>query len=252
MLFTALLFTPPAQAQIEVINPENPKKTRIQTYTPAFLRTYKDELIAELNSNIKHVNGMAGCGAWYGLTALDDRIETHSGVLFYYKDMANKTIKLYFEEKSDEGEVAVQGVTFVFDKKDVAQAFAEQLYTVAHHSYQELNVDSILTVFKPVAEQYQAAETKPSITEEQRKYIIQANALNEEKKYSEALELYKKAMKLNPVSYPPAYNNMALIAAQMGMYKYAILNMKKYLMLTPSAEDARAAQDKIYVWELKL
>jgi hypothetical protein len=45
---------------------------------------------------------------------------------------------------------------------------------------------------------------------------------------------------------------MALIAAQMGMYKYAILNMKKYLMLTPSAEDARAAQDKIYVWELKL
>jgi len=28
--------------------------------------------------------------------------------------------------------------------------------------------------------------------------------------------------------------------------------MKKYLMLMPDAEDARAAQDKIYEWELKM
>jgi hypothetical protein len=28
--------------------------------------------------------------------------------------------------------------------------------------------------------------------------------------------------------------------------------MKKYLMLVPEAEDARAAQDKIYEWEAEI
>jgi len=45
---------------------------------------------------------------------------------------------------------------------------------------------------------------------------------------------------------------MALIAAQTKDYQYAILNMKKYLMLVPEAEDARAAKDKIYEWEAEL
>lgn len=45
---------------------------------------------------------------------------------------------------------------------------------------------------------------------------------------------------------------MALIAAEMKTYSYAILNMRKYLLLMPDAEDARKAQDKIYEWELNM
>jgi tetratricopeptide (TPR) repeat protein len=108
-----------------------------------------------------------------------------------------------------------------------------------------------ISEFKKVADDYNKLTEKPTITEEQRKYIVQANALSEEKNYQKALEYYNKATGINPVSYPQAYYNMALIASQMNDYMNAILNMKKYLMLLPNAEDARAAQDKIYEWEVK-
>lgn len=255
MFLIALLFTTFAQAQIKVISWHNSKHKILKTYSPAPLKISKSELIVELNNNIKKVTGMtASAGAWSGLTALNDRIETQLRTLFYYKDITEEeTIELSFEEKNaNNASVSVKMFDFGFDKYDDAQIFAEHLYAIVHHSYQELNSDSLLTAFKPLAEQYHALQVKPLVTEEQRKYIVQANALNEEKKYSEALELYKKAIEIHPTSYPSAYYNMALIAAQIQNYRYAILNMKKYLMLIPSAEDARAAQDKIYVWELKL
>ena len=82
------------------------------------------------------------------------------------------------------------------------------------HAYKELNLDSLLTVFNSVAEQYHALYVKPLVTEEQRKSIVQANSKNEKKEYKEALELYKKAIDVNPTSYRSAYCNMALIAEQ--------------------------------------
>ena len=48
------------------------------------------------------------------------------------------------------------------------------------------------------------------------------------------------------------YFNLALLSAHTGNYLYAIINMKKNLLLVPEAKDARAAQDKIYEWELKM
>lgn len=108
-----------------------------------------------------------------------------------------------------------------------------------------------LKEFQVIADVYRNTPDKPTVTEDQRRFIIQANSLNDEKLYSKALAQYKKAIEINPVSYPQAYYNMALIAALDKDYKYAIFNMKKYLLLLPDAEDARAAQDKIYEWEIK-
>jgi tetratricopeptide (TPR) repeat protein len=113
-------------------------------------------------------------------------------------------------------------------------------------------VEKKLAEFQKIATSYKTLSERPTVTEEQRKYIVQANSKNEKKEYKEALEFYNKAINVNPISYPSAYNNMALLAAQIKDYWYAILNMKKYLMLVPGAEDARAAQDKIYEWEAEL
>lgn len=112
--------------------------------------------------------------------------------------------------------------------------------------------DKAIEIFKTEVNQYNEQGEKASITEEQRKYIVQANSKNEKKEYQEALEYYQKAINVNPFSYPSAYNNMGLIAAQIKDYRYAIFNMKKYLMLVPEAEDARSAKDKIYEWEAEL
>jgi len=106
--------------------------------------------------------------------------------------------------------------------------------------------------FQILSQNYRQMPEKPAITEEQRKFLVQANVRNDEKKYTEALALYEKAVKIDPSSYPSAYYNMALISAQLKKYRYAIFNMKKYLMLVPEAEDARKGQDKIYEWEMNI
>ena len=106
--------------------------------------------------------------------------------------------------------------------------------------------------FNKIVKEYNSLEIKPTVSEEQRKYIVQANALNEQKDYKTAIQLLTKVIQINPTSYPAAYFNLALISSQVGDYLNAIVNMKKYLSLVPEAEDARTAQDKIYEWEFML
>lgn len=96
-----------------------------------------------------------------------------------------------------------------------------------------------------------AAERKP-MSEEQRKLIVQANALTEQKKFSQARDRYRQALALDRTAYPAGYYNLALIEAQIHKPFAAILYMKQYLLLEPNAKDARNAQDKIYVWEAML
>lgn len=109
-----------------------------------------------------------------------------------------------------------------------------------------------LEKFKSVSEKYKVLIEKPIITEEQRKYIVQANSFNEQKMYDKAIKLYIKAIKLDQTAYPAAYSNLALLYAQLNKFDAAIYNMKKYLMLESDAEDARSCQDKIYEWEAQI
>lgn len=119
--------------------------------------------------------------------------------------------------------------------------------------FQQLNLKPLneqLTLFEPIAVQYRTLKTKPSVTEEQRKYIVQANVMNQQKMYLKAIELYDKVLEVNQTAYPSAYSNLALLTAQVFDYPTAIFYMKKYLMLEPEASDARSCQDKIYEWEI--
>ena len=109
-----------------------------------------------------------------------------------------------------------------------------------------------LALFDPVAAEYRSMQTKPPVSEEQRKYIVQANAASQQKAYRKALDLYLKAVTVDPVSYPAAYFNMALLSEQMKWFNSAIFYMKQYLLLVPDAKDARSAQDKIYEWEMQI
>ncbi|MFA5296630.1 MAG: tetratricopeptide repeat protein [Lutibacter sp.] len=120
---------------------------------------------------------------------------------------------------------------------------------IRHFYYQDY-LNQELVKFKPIIEKYRELKEKPTISEEQRKYIVQANALVEQKKYSEAINLFQQALKIDLTSYPEAYSNLALLFAQINDYESAIYHMKLYLMLMPDAPDARSSQDKIYEWEL--
>ena len=146
-------------------------------------------------------------------------------------------------------DVTVQGVMRLsFVSPEFAQCVAEE-FRFVQQALRTTQQDELLNAFQPLAAQYRAMQTKPPVTEEQRKYIVQANIMTQKKDYARATEFYAKALEVNPFSFPAAYYNMALISAQQGRYSAAVTSMKKYLLLVPEAEDARAAQDKIYEWE---
>lgn len=128
--------------------------------------------------------------------------------------------------------------------KDLADALYFIQLKVSTQKY-----DNLLTAFKPLAEKYLSLAVKPSVTEEQRKFIVRANLYNQQKEYEKAIEEYKKAIDINQTAYPPAYNNLALLFAQVHSFNAAIYYMKQYLLLEPESQDARAGQDKIYEWE---
>jgi len=253
----------------EIVSPEAAKKD-----LAALLTSSK-------NPGIKY-HGQPGLGPitfWYnaqnellfmafsGSSALDDRIEVHPRILFFYADLLDQPIVVekttewpawgrHVVGKNLEGLVRPYKIhfpgliSFVFQDLPDAQRFADDLFVIQQALQKQR--DERLALFQTKAAQYRGMKVKPPISEEQRKYIVQANASNARKDYAGAIDLYNKAMDIDPVSYPEAYFNLALLFAQMQRFKPAIASMKQYLLLAPEAKDARNGQDKIYEWELML
>jgi tetratricopeptide (TPR) repeat protein len=141
-------------------------------------------------------------------------------------------------------------ISFFFKKQTDAQRFADDLFFIQQTL--QKTYDERRASFESLATQYRGLAIKPPVSEEQRKYIVQANVLNQQKDYAGAIDLYLKAIDLDPVAYPGAYFNLALLSAQLHRFKLAISYMKQYLLLVPDAKDARSAQDKIYEWEIMM
>jgi formylglycine-generating enzyme required for sulfatase activity len=102
--------------------------------------------------------------------------------------------------------------------------------------------------FQDVVSKYRAADPKPVFPEEARKYKVQAEFADQEKRIDQAIELYGKALVIVPW-WPEGHYKLALDLAEMKMYRNAMREMKHYLLLAPDAPEARSAQDKVYQWE---
>lgn len=188
------------------------------------------------------------------LNVLDDRIEISPLVNVFYNDLPDYNIMVEQCKDSDYPYIIYfrGSISFSFQKKDLADAqkFADDLFFI-RQTLQKKH-DEQLALFESKVAEYRGLTIKPQVPEEQRKYIVQANALGQKKEYVRAISLYLKAVEVNPVSYPGAYFNLALLSAQMNRFNQAISYMKQYLLLEPEAQDARSAQDKIYEWELMI
>ena len=129
-----------------------------------------------------------------------------------------------------------------------------QDYTVAGVAYKYVANDQDDTTFLKVVEAYRTATPKPMLPEEARKFKVQAEVAVRDKKYADAAELYGEALKIAPW-WPGGHFNRAIVLDESNYYmghNGAIREMKRYLLLVPDASDARAAQNKIYEWELKV
>lgn len=145
-------------------------------------------------------------------------------------------------------------VTLKFADFSKAQKAADGLLYIQNREkkLEEERNNRQLAAFESVAADYRSLPTKPKLTEEQRKIVVQANAFSQQKNYKKAIEKYQTAIGIDPVAYPAAYHNLALLHAQENDLVPAIFHMKHYLLLAPEAADSRAAQDKIYEWEAML
>jgi formylglycine-generating enzyme required for sulfatase activity len=103
--------------------------------------------------------------------------------------------------------------------------------------------------FADIVAKYRAAKPKPVLPEEARKYKVQAEFMVQEKQVDKAIKLYGKALDIAPW-WPEGHYQLALILGDLKKYNDAMSEMKRYLLLAPDGPDARAAQDKIYQWEV--
>lgn len=145
--------------------------------------------------------------------------------------------------------------TFAFNERDLsdAQRLAHDLLVIQGHlKKQRQEKQEQFVRFEQIASQYRSLAVKTPVSEEQRRLIVQANLLTQQKKYRQSIEQYEKVIKADPASYPGAYYNLALLSAQEEMFTTSVYYMKHYLLLVPNAPDARNAQDKIYEWEFML
>ena len=108
--------------------------------------------------------------------------------------------------------------------------------------------DTSNETFQQVVEQYRAANPKPVMPEEARKFRVQAEFAVQEKRLDQAIELYGKALQIVPW-WPEGHYQLALVLGEKKKYQEALREMQRYLLLAPEAVEARAAQDKIYQWE---
>jgi tetratricopeptide (TPR) repeat protein len=224
------------------------------------------------------------CERLKNITASDEKIEAKEcfGILYYHDiiipdklrvgkggDVWDVTfpvnaVKMKGSNSPDKFKNSIiNEISFIFSSSETALDFTENIYYLLVPYDKQLlsfnqarSADSIRIAdsiqFSISATKYRELQEKPAVTEEQRKYIVQANSMNERKDYTNAIQLLRKVIQINPISYPAAYYNLALISAQTRDYQYAIHNMEKYLLLVPDAPDARAAQDKIYEWEFEI
>ena len=167
-------------------------------------------------------------------------------VTIYFKDILARKIEYFTPMRNGVSEYKRVGENYfrctIRELPDIFY-YIQQYYSLQYYPI-------LLAEFKATADQYQLLTVKPSLSEEQRKYFLQANHLAETGDFYQAMERYEKGISINPISYPSAYYNLALIAATAESYSYAFYCMKKYLLLLPNASDAQTAQDKLYEWEL--
>lgn len=210
-------------------------------------KRYIRERISRLDCTSFQVDGFGGyMKIWTHSIPVDsDRIDIPF-FPFFYEDL------LEFDIVIDNNEIKLpSGVKLQFFSTAAKERIADDLFFIQ----QELKKKQVeqLTLFESQAAKYRTLKVKPPISEEQRKLSVQANAVSQTlKDYAAAIDLYKKAIGLDPVSYPGAYFNTALLYAQMQKYNNAIFYMKQHLMLEPKAKDSRRAQDKIYEWEFMI
>ena len=104
--------------------------------------------------------------------------------------------------------------------------------------------------FKAHAEQWRQLSAKPAQPEAIERAWVLAEAALQEKDFASAAAYYDEGLAKFDM-WPEGYYNAAMVFAEIKLYGEATEHMKRYLDLVPSAQDAKAARENMYIWEEK-
>lgn len=96
--------------------------------------------------------------------------------------------------------------------------------------------------------------TPPLMNEKARRLAIEAQVVAQEKNYQEAIQIYWRAINEAPWVANLHYDYALLIAEAAQTqddFNTAIVEMKRFIMLSKNSAETREAQDRIYLWEIK-
>lgn len=142
-----------------------------------------------------------------------------------------------------------QNVWLKLYSSEKAQQFADALQAIRDYAAKGMFIgQDEADSFAQVVTRYQGTNPKPVLTEEARKLKVQAAFAVGKKQYTQAIARYEEALTIAPW-WADGHFNRALLLGEAEHYADAVSEMKKYLALEPNAQDARAAQDKLYQWE---
>jgi tetratricopeptide (TPR) repeat protein len=181
--------------------------------------------------------------------AFDPVVEPEPGVNQAGK---HKGIQYFGADTGKAGDDGCISVGVGTPSRDIATSVAAAMLRWKNSTLAERQAlpEQIQQAFAPVAAEYRAKKTKPEIPEDVRRFKVMAEADVADKRFSDAVDAYESGIALAPW-WPEGHFNEALMLGELHYFDEAIEHMKKYLALVPDAADARAAQDKIYVWESK-
>ncbi|MDO9254119.1 MAG: hypothetical protein Q7U54_01310 [Bacteroidales bacterium] len=262
IFLTFLLFSTIANAQTDkapasTVNSQKSQSSReeINNTLAEIRELFKNEFWIYTcdDKNVTGGRSYSMAGTQKNILILEDRIEYNFNdekTIIYISDLIDCNFQLYSFSKQRGLGFDRDFIVYSKAKKVVAKLYEDFIFI--QKQLKENPYYAELALFEPIASQYRALTIKPAVSEEQRKYIVQANSFNQQKTYYKSIELYNKAIEVDQTAYPAAYSNLALLSAQTGKYNTAIYQMKKYLLLEPDSADARSAQDKIYEWEARI
>jgi tetratricopeptide (TPR) repeat protein len=95
---------------------------------------------------------------------------------------------------------------------------------------------------------YPKLTAPPEFPEAARRSFVQAEWHVKNEAYEAAVEAFSRVTICCPW-HTQSYYNRGLILGQLKRYREAIEELKRYLILAPTAVNARTVQDRIYLWE---
>jgi tetratricopeptide (TPR) repeat protein len=135
--------------------------------------------------------------------------------------------------------------------EDAAKRFCDALNRLIYQAHAgSSSADGLVAFSKLVSNLRSDPSSIPPRPDDLERRRILAEQAIKDKDLISALFHYERAVE----AYPPwaaGWFNAALLYAEFGEYEYAADRMKHYLELAPDAPDAKAAREKVIIWEDK-